>query len=136
MLNKNYVLTTHTAQISSHWFLMLAFCLVYCNYPRRVIIGQIGQYMMTIIVWSPIKVSKTLVWTDRSLSLYNMLILGKAHRDIKRISYIYMFCLLTLAVSFKLLDWHISKAKADKVTIWYLVWHINIFVLNLHLMMY
>ena len=132
-IKSNDKLTPRAAQISSHWFLLLACCLVYCNYSTQIVICQIGQYILTMVVWSPRISSKTLIWSDRSLAVYNAYILGHAHHE-KGVSYSYMLSLFSLVFYFKLLDWHITKAKTDIVSIWYLYWHFSLFILNVHLL--
>ncbi len=133
MFNKKNILTTQAAQISSHWFLLSSFCLVYCNYSRHIVICQIGQYILTMVVWSPRIASKPLIWCDRSLAVYHAYTLLNAHHE-KGVSYSYMLILLTLPLYFKLLDWQITKAKANIVTIWYLCWHFSLFMVNIHLL--
>ncbi len=128
-----YIFTPQAAQISCHSFLLIACCFVYYNYSTEVVVVQIGQYIMTMVVWCPRIASKTLIWSDRSLAVYNAYILGNAYHE-KGVSYSYMLCLFLLATYFKQLDWQITKAKADIVSIWYLCWHFSIFIINIHLL--
>lgn len=128
-----YILTPRAAQISSHWFLLIACSLVYYNYSTQVIICQIGQYILTMVVWSPQICCKPLIWCDRTLAVYNSYILGHAHHE-KGVSYSYMLCLFSIAIYFKILDWQITKAKAEIVSVWYLCWHFALFILNIHLL--
>lgn len=126
-------LTPRVAQLSSHWFILIACYLVYSNYSPQLVICEIGQYILTMVVWSPRISSKPLIWSDRCLAVYNAYIFGNELHE-KGVSYSYMLTLFSLPLYFKLLDWKITKANQDIVSIWYLCWHFSLFLLSIHLM--
>ena len=96
------MMDARVARISSHWFLVLAVYLYYCDYSTLVVLGQLGQYALTWLVWSP-PVTAGFIWADRCMAVANMAILSTAHHQRTGASYMYMLGLLAVALCFKLL---------------------------------
>ena len=120
-------LPVYTGRISSHVFICLALSFYILNYPRRVIYGQLLQYVFSILVWLP-PVYTHVLWCDRCLAVGNMVMLCVAH-NARGVPYLFLISLLALTIVFKLIDWKV--AIGNEVTIWYIFWHLALLGGNL-----
>ena len=108
---------------TSHGFLGLATVLYTYNYPKCVVFGQVVQYGLSVLIWSPFA-TKHFLWMDRITACVNIVLLGSAHCDrgvlVKDIGPALITTLL-----FKMTDWYVGGSSP-----WYFWWHVNLIANN------
>ena len=110
------------AQVSSMSFFILSLMLTnYSFIGRTLLVLQSG---FSFYIWTSPE-NKQMIYLDRTLALINCLVLYNDHCKICNNDE--MFATLGKTISFKIID-GFHGAPRNKVTLWYIYWHLNLFL--------
>ena len=132
-----YFLPSWIGICSSTAFLALAIMLVAYHCPSRLVIGQIAQYFLSTAVWWYVSFTssilhncnqKVVVYCDRVTAVINIIMLASFYIDLDKIKWIPLLETLSFTVCFKIFD--VFARAGKRVSVWYLFWHLNLFVNN------
>ena len=107
-------------------FVLLAFVLQQLGYPFYIVLGLLTQWVLSTLVWSP-WCSAVLLWMDRIMAVFNILMLGAAH-SVYGASLTSMIFLLIFPVVCWFMDF--TNSRYGEVTLWYVLWHSSLFAFN------
>lgn len=123
------------ARFTSLLFFQLAYRLYLNNYPIHTIIGVLLTTICSTYIWSTEKTGYSLLILklDRFLVFFNFYNL--AYEYYKRgYNFYRLIYLILILFNFKILDFRFNLS--DKVSLWYLGWHISILLVNNNIISY
>lgn len=123
------------ARFTSLLFFQLAYRLYFNNYPIHTIIGVLLTTICSTYIWSTEKTGYSLLILkiDRFLVFFNFYNL--AYEYYKRgYNFYRLIYLILILFNFKILDFRFNLS--DKVSLWYLGWHISILLVNNNIISY
>ena len=132
-----YSFPSWTGICSSTAFVGLAMMLVLYNGHVYLIVGQVAQYLFSTACWWHVSFPSSVLhncnenvvlYGDRVTAVLNTILLASFYINKDKIGLDPLLMTLSLTVGFKILD---SLAHAGtRVSIWYLLWHLNVFLNN------